>query len=150
MLERLFENNSARYCDCSAPESLPGVKKKSFVLPFRGGEIWFEHLDGMYQYTGLVIQKLKNDSHTFLLPSKPSQIGFVLDETLVTKALVEEIATLICDERKKFMCVCFIGTDSKIQKMFRNALHNRSRFAFSFINDFEQAKEWLVSESTCD
>ena len=30
---------------------LPGVKKKSFVLPFRGGEIWFEHLDGMYQYT---------------------------------------------------------------------------------------------------
>lgn len=35
----------------SEPEKLPGVRKKSFVLPFKGGEIWFEHLDGMYQYT---------------------------------------------------------------------------------------------------
>ena len=85
LFERFFENSSTRYCDCSEPQSLPGAKKKSFVLPFRGGEIWFEHLDGMYQYTNLVLEKLKNDSHIFLLPSKPSQIGFVLDETLVTK-----------------------------------------------------------------
>ena len=40
--EHSLENNSARYCDCSAPENLPGVKKKSFVLPFNGGEIWFD------------------------------------------------------------------------------------------------------------
>ena len=108
--EHSLENNSARYCDCSAPENLPGVKKKSFVLPFNGGEIWFEHLDGMYQYTDLVINKLKNDSHIFLLPSKPSHIGFVLDETLVTKDLVEEIVNLLCYGRKRFMRVCFIGT----------------------------------------
>ena len=144
--ERLFENNSARYCDCSEPENLPGVKKKSFVLPFSGGEIWFEHLDGMYQYTDLVLEKLKNDSHIFLLPSKPSQIGFVLEETLITKAIVERIVKLLCDEGKRFMRVCFIGTDKKIQHMFRGALKDKSRFAFSFINDFERAKEWLISE----
>ena len=73
LFKHLFDNNSTRYCDCSEPESLPGVKKKSFVLPFRGGEIWFEHLDGMYQYTNLVIEKLKRDRMFFLLPSKPSQ-----------------------------------------------------------------------------
>ncbi|MGN0493667.1 MAG: hypothetical protein ACI4F7_08475 [Acutalibacteraceae bacterium] len=146
LFEQFFENNSTRYCDCSEPESLPGVKKKSFVLPFRGGEIWFEHLDGMYQYTDLVLEKLKNDSHIFLLPSKPSQIGFVLDETLITKAIVEKIVKLLCDERKGFMRVCFIGTDRKIQQMFRGALKDKSCFAFSFINDFEKAKEWLVSE----
>ena len=146
LFEQFFGNNSTRYCDCSNPESLPGVKKKSFVLPFSGGEIWFEHLDGMYQYTDLVLEKLKNDSHIFLLPSKPSQIGFVLDETLITKAIVEKIVKLLCDERKRFMRVCFIGTDRKIQHMFRGALKGKSRFAFSFINDFEKAKEWLVSE----
>ena len=145
--ERLFDHNTERYCDCDVPEELPGVKKKSFVLPFGNGEIWFEHLDGMYQYTDLILDKLKIDSHTFLAPSKPSHIGFVLDETLVTTVLVDEIVKLLCDEQKKYMRVCFIGTDKKIQKMFRDALHNRSRFAFAFINDFEQAKEWLVSES---
>lgn len=25
-----------------SPEQLPGVKKKSFLLPYNGGEIWFE------------------------------------------------------------------------------------------------------------
>lgn len=43
------------------PEQLPGVKKKTFILPYNGGEIWFEHLDGMYQYTELVREKLKKD-----------------------------------------------------------------------------------------
>lgn len=146
LFEYLFDNNSARYFDCADPQSLPGVKKKSFTLPYRGGEIWFEHLDGMYQYTDLVLNKLKNDSHIFLLPSKPSQIGFVLDETLVTKDIVEKTVNLLCGGRKRFMRVCFIGTDRKIKKMFCNALKGKSNFAFSFINDFEKAKEWLVSE----
>lgn len=146
LFKHLFDNDSERYCDCAEPKNLPGVKKKSFVLPFRGGEIWFEHLDGMYQYTDLVLEKLKNDSYIFLLPSKPSQIAFVLDETLITKDIVEKIETLLCDGRKRFMRVCFIGTDRKIKKLFRNALNGKSRFAFSFINDTEQAKEWLVSE----
>ena len=121
----------------------------------------------------------------FLLPSKPLQIAFVLDETVVTKdkelltisflsdilsldivsmygfptnfclwpvivdsmsfvfnnskffPIVEKIVTLLCDERKKFMRVCFIGTDRKIQQMFRNALKGKANFAFSFINDLE-------------
>lgn len=30
--------------------ALPGYKKKSFSLPFAGGEIWFEHIDGLYQF----------------------------------------------------------------------------------------------------
>ena len=146
MLLSLFDNSRERYSDCSEPESLPGVKKKSFVLPYGGGEIWFEHLDGMYQFTDLVLAKLENDSHFFLLPSKPAHISFVLDETLITKAVVDEIARLLCDTPKKYMRVCFIGTDRKIQGLFRRALRGRSRFAFSFFFDFDMAKEWPVSE----
>lgn len=138
--------DSSRYKNTSSPDTLPGVRKKSFVLPFAGGEIWFEHLDGMYQFTELVIQKLQNDSKTFLLPSKPSHIGFVLDETLITNDLVNKIVNLLCSEQKKYMRVCFIGTDRKIRKMFNNALYSKSNFTYAFINDFEKAKEWLILE----
>lgn len=44
---------------------LPGFRKKSFVLHFGGGEIWFEHMDGIYQYTELAIEKLCADSDFF-------------------------------------------------------------------------------------
>lgn len=36
-----------------------GLKKKSFSMFFGGGEIWFEHLDGMYGYTDLAIEKFE-------------------------------------------------------------------------------------------
>lgn len=44
--------DKARYksgCADKNPEELSGVRKKSFLLPFAGGEIWFEHLDGIYR-----------------------------------------------------------------------------------------------------
>lgn len=52
-------------------ENLPGYKKKSFVLPYNGGEIWFEHLDGIYGYEQLVLQKLAGDVPRFSRPSHP-------------------------------------------------------------------------------
>lgn len=127
------------------PKDLPGVKKKSFALPFNGGEIWFEHLDGMYQYTELVLEKLKNDSDIFLLPSKPAYIAFVLDETLITEPLMDEIVWLLCSSKKQFMRICFIGADGKSKRLIRHALSDRNDFSVAFINDTEKAKEWLIS-----
>ena len=134
----------SRYRDTAAPEVLPGVQKKSFALPFHGGEIWFEHLDGIYQYTDLVLDKLRRDSGTFLLPSSPACVGVVLDETLVTGALVGELADLLCGGRKTFLRVCFIGADRKTARQLRSALRGRSRFGFAFIDDVEKAKDWLI------
>lgn len=37
-------------------EELAGYKKKSFALPYNGGEIWFEHLDGLYGFEELVLK----------------------------------------------------------------------------------------------
>lgn len=76
----------------------------------------------MYQYTQLVLEKLKNDSHTFLLPSKPSHITFVLDETLITADLIDEIVMLLCGGRKQFRRVCFIGTDRKSKRLLKYAI----------------------------
>lgn len=145
-MARLTGISAARYSDCPAPENLPGVKKKSFILPFGGGEIWFEHLDGMYQYTELVLRKLKQDSLVFLLPSKPSQIGFVLNETRITDAVVDEIVHLVCHGGKRYLRVCFIGADRYSRNRFCHALRHNCSFAFAFFDDFEQAKVWLVSE----
>lgn len=74
------------------PDELPGVRKKSFILPFAGGEIWFEYLDGIYQYAELAIQKLRADTAVFRRPSAPGYITFVLDETRITEELISEIA----------------------------------------------------------
>lgn len=61
------KNTTAPICGCE----LPGFRKKSFVLYFGGGEIWFEHLDGIYQYTEHALEKLCADSDFFCRPSAP-------------------------------------------------------------------------------
>lgn len=126
------------------PESLPGVRKQSFSLPYRNGEIWFEHLDGMYQFSGRALEKLMYDSRVFLLPSKPACIGFVLNETEITDALISRIASLLCQTHKRFARVCFIGADRKTKKKLQRALAGKQPFETAFIDDFECAKEWLI------
>lgn len=55
-----LKKDESRYMyGCVHPEELAGVKKKSFILPYAGGEIWFEHLDGIYQYTEFALEKLR-------------------------------------------------------------------------------------------
>lgn len=105
-----------------SPDELPGVKKASFVLPFRGGEIWFEHLDGMYQFTDLVLEKLERDGKTFLLPSKPSCIGFVMNETAVMPEITERIADVLVRSEKRFLRVGFIGAQPKTKKSLTRLL----------------------------
>jgi len=124
---------------------LPGFKKKSFVLPFNGGEIWFEHLDGLYGHTELALEKLAADAPVFQRPSSPSFIGFVLDDTNVTDNLIEMITDKLLNTHKRFMRVGFIGADSYTKRMLKKRLYGHG-FAIGFFLDFEKAKEWLVSE----
>ena len=65
--------------DISDPGMLPGYLKKSFSMPFHGSEIWFEHLDGIYDNEELVTEKLQRDAENFSRPSSPGLICFVLD-----------------------------------------------------------------------
>lgn len=84
------------------PEELPGARKKSFLLPFAGGEIWFEHLDGMDRYTELAVQKLRADAVIFRRPSSSGYIAFVLDETRITDELISEVADALLMPGKQF------------------------------------------------
>jgi hypothetical protein len=125
------------------PRELPGYKKKSFVLPYAGGEIWIEHLDGIYGNSDLVLEKLQKDRCEFSRPSLPSCIGFVLDETEVTPAIIAAISDALLHTQKIIRRVCFIGADQKTEKALKTALKTKT-FALAFNNDLEKAKEWLV------
>ena len=104
-----------------SPEELAGVKKRSFVLPFAGGEIRFEHLDGMYQYTELAVRKLRADAAEFCRPSSTGHIAFVLDETTVTDELISEIAAALIGSGKRFMRAAFVGADGLSRKKLKKS-----------------------------
>lgn len=127
------------------PDELPGVRKKSFILPFAGGEIWFEHLDGIYQYAELAIQKLRADTAVFRRPSAPGYITFVLDETRITEELISEIADALITPGKRFMRVAFVGADRLSCKRLKKILCGHG-FAIRFFDGIEPAKEWLLDE----
>lgn len=127
------------------PRDLPGLKKKSFSMYFGGGEIWFEHLDGMYENTFLAIEKLTEDYETFKKPSKPSLICFNIDYTDVNDELIKHIVNALTGGQKRFTRVAFVGADRKTKNQIKKSLKCRE-FALEFINDFEKAKEWLTSE----
>ncbi|MGM9681873.1 MAG: hypothetical protein ACI3XR_10270 [Eubacteriales bacterium] len=125
--------------------TLPGFRKKSFLLPFAGGEIWFEHLDGIYQYSELAIEKLRMDSPAFHRPSSSAHIAFVLDETVITDELIRQIADELLHTTKHFMRIAMIGADKNAQRKLKKVLSGAG-FALKFFDGIDPAKEWLVSE----
>lgn len=126
-------------------EELPGVKKKSMSMWFRDGEIWFEHLDGIYQYSEVVLDKLEQDYEIFKRPSASSIIAINLDETIINEAILSSIIEKLCDEEKQFTRVAFVGFDRKSKHRMQGIMKvKQPGFVWKFIDDFEKSKEWLV------
>ena len=48
---------------------LPGFRKKSFALPYRGGMIWFEHLDGLGRFCQGADSNVRRELSRRLAPS---------------------------------------------------------------------------------
>ena len=122
---------------------LSEFRKKSFVLHYYGGEIQFEHLDGIYQYTELTLEKLCADSKSFCRPSAPSYIAFVLDETVVTDELILTIAENLKNSGKQFMRVAVVGAKGKAINNLKKCLRGNG-FAVNFFGGIEPEKKWLI------
>lgn len=126
---------------------LPGTHKKSFAMNYMGGEIWFEHLDGMYSYTEEVIQKFRMNTPNITKPSAPSLIAVNLDSTFVNDRLIEVITDTYIINSRYIHKLVFVGLNHYSRKMIDKAFQKRKgqyQFAINYINDFEKAKEWLV------
>lgn len=139
-----FLGKIGRFDSALPPEQLPGVKKTSFILPYRGGAIWFEHLDGMYQYTQLAREKLGRDSEEFLQPSGTSLMAVVLFQTTVTDELIDDLVRCLSGPEKVFRRVCFIGVNGRARRAISKRLTPNASFPYCFLNDMEKAKEWLL------
>lgn len=130
-------------------KDLPGTHKKSFAMYFDGGEIWFEHLDGMHSFTDEVIQKFIDDTQNITKPSAPSLIAINLDETVVDKKIIDLITDTYIKNTRYIHKVVFVGLNGHLQKLVKKTFKKRAieyQFAVNYINDFEKAKEWLVGK----
>ncbi len=136
----------------AADEKLEAArKKKSFVLPYNGGEIWAEHLDGLYTYKELVLEKFNRDIKQMMKPSAPSAIAVSLTETKVDdeilKAIMHVLQSGTQNTDKMISKVAFVGLDRRSRRMLKEIVsenQDKIRFAVFCTEDFEKAKEWLI------
>ncbi len=98
-----------------------------------------------YEYTDIAVQKLENDFPSFKKPSSPSLFAVNLDETVIDDKLIQALADKLVHGGKRFTRVAVVGADAVSRRKLKKALCGGG-FALKFINDFEKAKEWLVSE----
>lgn len=126
-------------------------KKKSFVLQYNGGEIWAEHLDGLYTYKELVLEKFKQDIPQMMKPSGPSAIAVALTETKVDDEILKAITHVLQSGEqnadKTISKVAFVGLDRKSRRLLKKIVsenQDKMKFTIFCTDDFEKAKEWLV------
>jgi len=119
------------------------VNKKSFELNYNGGTIWCEHLDGMGNREQEVIDKFSGDLPRLLKPSVSSRMIINLDETWITEAIEQVIVDGLCEGNKPFRKIAFVGVDRKHRKTLM-ALQSRTGSFVNFLDDYEQAKEWVL------
>ena len=148
MIASIFSKfNKAKIQNCIQAKDLPGTNKKSFALYFGGGEIWCEHLDGMYSFTDEVMHKFINDTPNITKPSAPSLIAVSLIETVVNEKIITLITDTYIKNTNYIRKVIFVGMNSYSQKLMEKAFKKRYgeyQFAVNYVNDFEEAKKWLV------
>ena len=128
--------------------ALPGWRKQSFALPYRGGMIWFEHLDGLGTHTDLAREKLARDRHALLSPSGPGLVCVALNETRVNGALADELMDALRHGGKRFTRVCLVGADFRTRRRIRRAAGDA--FPLAFLPGLEQAKAWLIPANNAE
>ncbi|WP_277405794.1 hypothetical protein [Lacrimispora xylanisolvens] len=120
-----------------------GLKKKSFSMFFNGGEIWFEHLDSLYDQTELIKQKFTQDLLEIQRPSTSSFIAVILDESNINSEILDLIINEFLNLDKQLRKVVFIGLTLKMKRYVKKRSAH-TNFLIICMDDLEKAKEWLV------
>ena len=125
------------------------IVRESMSLFFGGGEIWFEQLDALSIHKDVILDKFLKDMETIKKPSSPAFIGINLDESIVDKEIADTIISNLSLANQYVRKVVFVGLDSKGVKKMKQSIDNNYKpieFVYTFINDYEKAKEWLVNK----
>ena len=124
------------------------IIRESFSMAFMGGEIWFCQLDALYDKKELVMEKFHRDMETIKRPSATGLVGINMNQTEIDKDMAVEIVRCFID-LKKLRKVVFIGSNRKIKNVIKEELRQEEQevgFVYTFINDYEKAKLWLVGK----
>jgi len=113
------------------------------LLYYNGGEIWFEHLEGMFGYEDLVLEKLYTDVPLFTKPSSTSFICFVFFDTVVTDRIVLAVKKAVLESGKHFTGIAFCGLNRRTREKLKKALSDQG-FRIAFCDGLEDAKAWLL------
>ena len=122
---------------------VPGLKKKSFSMFFNGGEIWFEHLDSLYDQTELIKKKFMQDLLVIQRPSTSSFIAVILNESNINDEILDLIINEFSNINKQLRKVVFIGLTMKMKRYVKKR-STHTNFLIICMDDLEKAKEWLV------
>lgn len=124
------------------------IIRESFAMAFQGGEIWFCQLDALYEEKELVMKKFHKDMDSIRRPSATGLVGINLNQTAVDGEMAAEIANRLI-EFEKLRKVVFVGVNRKIKHVIKGQLSHSDKtvgFLYTFIDDFEKAKLWLVGK----
>ncbi|MBE5979186.1 MAG: hypothetical protein E7249_08625 [Paenibacillaceae bacterium] len=120
-----------------------GLKKKSFSMFFNGGEIWFEHLDALYDQAELIKQKFMQDLLVIQRPSTSSFIAVILNESNINGEILDLIINEFSVINKQLRKVVFIGLTLKMKRYVKKRSAH-TNFLVICMDDLEKAKKWLV------
>ena len=125
------------------------IVRESMSMFFGGGEIWFEQLDALSIHKDIILDKFIKDMESIKRPSSPALIGINLDESIVDKEIADTIINNLSQSNRFVRKVVFVGLNSKGKKLIKQSIEkniNPLGFVYTFINDYEKAKEWLVNK----
>lgn len=123
------------------------VVRQSMKLNFMGGEIWFEQLDALSVHTEFAMEKFRRDLKDIRRVSSPSKIAVNVNETLVTDEFADLLVDELCLSDRFITKLAFVGADFATKRKIKKKLKNKNyAFAVGFIDDYEKAKIWLVTE----
>lgn len=124
------------------------IIRESMKMAFMGGEIWFEQLDALSVHTDIVTNKFINDLSHIRKISTPSRIAINLNETLVNEELADLLVTKLAESSKYITKLAFVGLDMSGKRLVKKKFKNINfSFAVNYINDYEKAKIWLMTEN---
>jgi len=110
-------------------------------MPYNGGEIWFEHLDGISDEVQLK-QKLEQDLIQIKKPSTSSFIAINLDETIVNQEVMVFILEKLYSSDKLLRKIVFVGLNTKLKRYIKQ--QKNVNISMNCMDDFEKAKKWLI------
>ena len=122
-----------------------GLKKKSFSMFFNGGEIWFEHLDSLYDQKELLRKKFMQDLLQIEKPSASSFIAVIIDESNVDNDCLDWILFEFSKLKKQLRKVVFVGLNVQMKRYMKKKSSD-TNFLMICMDDLEKAKKWLVKK----